>query len=158
AKLRTSLTTLGVSIGIASLAGMVSLGVGLQDQFVNRFTRSGMFDAVTVMAGGDQPGFVAARGGAGRGGFCRRGVGRGFPPPENAREITDDALADLAKLPGVRAVYPQLRGPAEVKYGTLSEAAQVAAVPMAVKGEGAFQSIPYGRFFASDDEQACMLS
>ncbi len=28
AKLRTSLTTLGVSIGIASLAGMVSLGVG----------------------------------------------------------------------------------------------------------------------------------
>ena len=37
AKLRTSLTTLGVSIGIASLAGMVSLGVGLQDQFVSRF-------------------------------------------------------------------------------------------------------------------------
>ena len=32
AKLRTALTTLGVSIGIASLAGMVSLGVGLQDQ------------------------------------------------------------------------------------------------------------------------------
>ena len=29
AKLRTALTTLGVSIGIASLAGMVSLGVGL---------------------------------------------------------------------------------------------------------------------------------
>ena len=31
AKLRTGLTTLGVSIGIASLAGMVSLGVGLQE-------------------------------------------------------------------------------------------------------------------------------
>ena len=30
AKLRTSLTTLGVAIGIASLAGMVSLGVGLR--------------------------------------------------------------------------------------------------------------------------------
>jgi len=28
---------------------MVSLGVGLQDQFVGRFMRSGMFDAVTVL-------------------------------------------------------------------------------------------------------------
>jgi hypothetical protein len=53
AKLRTSLTTLGVSIGIASLAGMVSLGVGLEDQLVSRFNRSGMFDSVTVMSGSD---------------------------------------------------------------------------------------------------------
>ena len=49
AKLRTALTVLGVSIGIASLAGMVSLGLGLQEQFVGRFTKSGMFDAITVM-------------------------------------------------------------------------------------------------------------
>ena len=48
AKLRTALTTLGVSIGIASLAGMVSLGVGLQDQVVGRFMQSGLFDAITV--------------------------------------------------------------------------------------------------------------
>ena len=51
AKLRTSLTTLGVSIGIASLAGMVSLGVGLEDQLVGRFTKSGMFDSINVMPG-----------------------------------------------------------------------------------------------------------
>src|SRR2546421_10475209 len=80
AKLRTSLTTLGVAIGIASLAGMVSLGVGLQDQFVSRFTRSGMFDTVTVMAGGDQPGVLAVSRGAGRGGVGRRGCGRGVAP------------------------------------------------------------------------------
>ncbi|PYR00579.1 MAG: hypothetical protein DMF96_03035 [Acidobacteria bacterium] len=41
---------IGVSIGIASLAGMVSLGLGLQDQFVGRFLKSGMFDAITVMS------------------------------------------------------------------------------------------------------------
>ena len=40
-----------MSIGIASLAGMVSLGVGLQDQFVGRFTKSGMFDAINVLPG-----------------------------------------------------------------------------------------------------------
>ena len=161
AKLRTSLTVLGVSIGIASLAGMVSLGVGLQDQFVGRFTKSGMFDSVTVLSGGDRPGGFAALGrGGGPGGVGRRGFGRNAQPaaPENARDLTEDALKDLAALPGVRAVYPNLRGPVEVKYGGDSEFALAAAVPMAVRGEGAFQSIPYGRFFAGEDEAACMLS
>jgi putative ABC transport system permease protein len=159
AKLRTSLTTLGVSIGIASLAGMVSLGVGLQDQFVERFTRSGMFDAITVLAGGDLPGPLAGGGGRGRGGgFGRRGAGRGPQAPENARDITDAALAELAALPGVKAVYPSLRGPVEVKFRGASEYTQAVGVPMAVRGEGAFQSIPHGRFFTSDTEDACMLS
>jgi ABC-type polysaccharide/polyol phosphate transport system ATPase subunit len=63
AKLRTCLTTLGVSIGIASLAGMVSLGVGLQDQFVGRLTRSGVFDSITVISASDLPGGFARLGG-----------------------------------------------------------------------------------------------
>src|SRR6478609_2467033 len=68
AKLRTALTTLGVSIGIASLAGMVSLGVGLQEQVVGRFLQSGVFDSVTVMSPGDllgAPGAFIANGGRG---------------------------------------------------------------------------------------------
>ena len=158
AKLRTSLTTMGVSIGIASLAGMVSLGVGLQDQFVERFTRSGMFDAITVLAGGDLPGPLAG-GGRGRGGFGRRGGGRNAAQaPENARDITDAALAELAALPGVRAVHPNVRGPVEVKFRGASEYAQAVGIPMSSRGEGAFQSIVFGRFFASDTEEACMLS
>jgi putative ABC transport system permease protein len=159
AKLRTSLTVLGVSIGIASLAGMVSLGVGLQDQFVGRFTKSGMFDSVTVLSGADRPGGFAALGGA-RGGFGRRGAGRGpqADVPDNARDVTDEALRELAALPGVRDVYPNVRGPVQVKYGGDAEFALAAGVPMSVRGEGAFQSIPYGRFFAGDDESACMLS
>ena len=157
AKLRTALTTLGVSIGIASLAGMVSLGVGLQDQFVDRFTKSGMFDAVNVLPGADLPGFMA--GGRGRAQFGRRGFGRNpTTAVENTRDINDAALAELAALPGVRAVYPNLRGPVEVKFGSASEYAQAVGVPIAMRGEGAFQSIPYGRFFASDTEEACMLS
>src|SRR5678815_3530617 len=116
AKLRTFLTTLGVSIGIASLAGMVSLGVGLQDQFVGRFQRSGLFDAVTVMPGGDRPG-VMMGGRLGRGGFGRRGgAAPAAPAPERPeRDITDAALTELAALEHVRDVYPMLRIPVEVK-------------------------------------------
>jgi putative ABC transport system permease protein len=154
AKLRTSLTTLGVSIGIASLAGMVSLGVGLQDQFVERFTKSGMFDSINVMPGADRPGVMMG----GRGG--RRGFGRGSAAisTENTRELTDEALKQLAALPNVREVYPNLRVPVEVKFGADSEFAAAAGVPMSLGGEGAFQSIPYGRFFSNESETACMLS
>src|SRR2546422_10273687 len=40
---------------------MVSLGLGLQDQFVGRFMKSGMFDAITVMSPQDRPGIMADR-------------------------------------------------------------------------------------------------
>src|SRR5437763_3649728 len=141
AKLRTALTTLGVAIGIASLAGMVSLGVGLQDQFVDRFLRSGMFDAITVLSGGDLPGPLAG-GGRGRGGFGRRGFGRNpAEVPDNARDIDATAIAELAALPGVKTAYPNVRGPVEVKFNGASEFAQVVGIPMAARGEGAFQSV-----------------
>jgi putative ABC transport system permease protein len=166
AKLRTSLTTLGVSIGIASLAGMVSLGVGLQDQFVGRFTKSGMFDALNVLPGSVGQ-ITFGPGGRGRGGGGRRGFGRrggavlqtdAQGQPTETKELTEETLQELAALPNVRVVYPALRVPVEVKYGGDSEFQIAAGVPMSVKGEGAFQSIPYGRFFAADSEAACMLS
>src|SRR5262245_20863079 len=78
AKIRTPPTMLVVSIGIASLSGMVSLGVGLQYQFVGLFLQSGFFDSVTVMPPGllGAPGALIANGG--RGGL--RGLrGRGGP-------------------------------------------------------------------------------
>ena len=163
AKLRTALTTLGVSIGIASLSGMVSLGVGLQDQFVGRFQKSGLFDAVTVMSASDRPGGFATLGGVrgGRGG----GFGRQGTPPSGAtpadgpgKELTDETLKELAALPNVREVYPSIRVPLEVKYGTASEFVPAAGVPMGARTEGGFATIPYGRFFESATENACMLS
>ena len=158
AKLRTSLTTLGVSIGIASLAGMVSLGVGLEDQLVGRFAKSGMFDAINVMPGSVGP-ITFGPGGRGRGG--RRGFGRNaaaVQSPENARELTDESLAELAALPEVKEVYPNLRVPVEIKYNNDAEFSIAAGVPASANGIGAFQAIPYGRFFTSDTEAACMLS
>ncbi len=160
AKLRTSLTMLGVSIGIASLAGMVSLGVGLQDQLVDRFTKSGMFDSINVMPGSFGQ-ITFGPGGRGRGGAGRRGFGRNSAAalaPENARELTEEALVELAALPQVREVYPTLRVPVEVKYGNDSEFATASGVPMGANGIGAFQAISYGRFFSGDTEAACMLS
>ena len=161
AKLRTSLTTLGVSIGIASLAGMVSLGVGIQDQFVGRFTKSGMFDAINVLPGSTgQINFGPGGRGSGRRGFGRNAATARAQAESDVplQELNDDTLKQLAALPQVRDVYPTIRVPVELKYGGDSEYQLAAGVPMSVQGGGAFQSMVHGRFFASETEAACMLS
>ena len=63
AVLRTALTALGVSIGIASLVGMVSFGVALQDQVLGSLLRSGVFDSITVTAAPRAGGRGGRRGG-----------------------------------------------------------------------------------------------
>src|SRR5215467_9605362 len=162
AKLRTSLTTMGVAIGIASLAGMVSPGVGLQDQFVGRLTKSGLFDSITVLSAMDVPGGFARLGGAGRQGFGRgRGGGRGdvnIKGDARPRELTDDTIKDLASLPHVRDIFPNVRVPLQMKFNDAQENFAASGVPMSVKGEGAFRSIAYGTFFPNDTAATCMLS
>src|SRR5690349_21018615 len=149
AKLRTSLTTMGVSIGIASLAGMVSLGVGLQDQFVSRFTKSGLFDTITVTPGQDSPGGFATLAGAGRRGFGNaRRAARATQSPDATplrSDLSDATVKELAALEGVRDVYPNVRAPVEAKYGNDSEGVLAAGVSMSAKDEGAFRSISFGR-------------
>ena len=153
-KLRTFLTVLGVAIGIASLAGMVSLGVGLQDQFVGQFTRSGMFDSVTVM-----PGSISLNGPFGGGRGRGRGRGNAAQGPETPpRPLDDAALGELAKLEHVRDVYPIVRVPVEVKYGEATEYAQLGGVPMSARDAGAFQKMSHGAFFANEADTGCLLS
>jgi putative ABC transport system permease protein len=156
AKLRTALTTLGVAIGIASLAGMVSLGVGLQDQFVDRFTRSGMFDSINVLPGNLDPrGFVAGGRGGGRGTQPNSGAG---PDATVRKPLDDKALETLAALENVKDVYPMIRVPVEIKSGDHTEFAQVAGVPMSAKDQGPFATIVHGEFFRNESDAACMIS
>jgi len=155
AKLRTSLTTLGVSIGIASLAGMMSLGVGLQDQTVGRFTKSGVFDGITVIPAQPLPPILGGRGGRGRRPFGRPRAQEG---DVGRMELDDDAIRQLASLDHVREVYPTIRVPVEMKFEDRSEFAAATGVPMSLRGGGAFQAITYGSFFTNETDNACMLS
>jgi putative ABC transport system permease protein len=160
--LRTTLTTLGVAIGIASLAGMVSLGVGLQDQLIGGFLKSGMFDAITVLP---------ARSSGGRG-FGGRGFGRRGPlgalrdggesssaaPDRPAPPLDDSALNEIRGFAQVTDVYPNLRAPVDLTLDRFSELTSAIGVPMSSRGEGVFQSLAYGSFFTGDNESQCVLS
>jgi putative ABC transport system permease protein len=153
-RLRTALTSLGVAIGIASLVGMVSFGVAMQDQVLGNLLRSGVFDSITVTAAPR----VGPRG--------RRGGGaleRAREAVESARaaprvKLDDAALEKLGAIPGVREVYPDVRVPVEVSYGDFSEFTGATGVPLSALGQGVFQRMSFGRFFPNDTDDSCLLS
>jgi putative ABC transport system permease protein len=149
AKVRTFLTTLGVAIGIASLSGMVSLGVGLQEQFLSRFMRSGLFNAITVLP--VRPSFGPTFGP----GAPKRPKG---VSPKSETPLDDQAIGRFAALGRVTEVYPNMRVLVEVRYGKLAEMDVAAGIPMSARGEGIFQKISHGSFFPSDTGNTCMLS
>jgi putative ABC transport system permease protein len=161
-KLRTAITTLGVSIGIASLAGMVSLGVGLQDQFTSRLTKSGVFDSITVTPGAIGGGGLFGRGGRGRGAQTGARLGgqapESLPMPSPRKPLNDEAIAELAKIPHVKDAFPALRSFVEVKFAGNSERMFASGIPMSAKGEGNFQKIPYGTFFPNDTDNTCLIT
>jgi putative ABC transport system permease protein len=156
-RLRTFLTTLGVAIGIASLAGMVSLGIGLQDQVVGRFTQSGLFGNITVTSQSDLAGGLAQLGQ--RGGLRGRGArGEGAQINHSEVKLDNDAIKRISGLQNVREVTPNLRLPVEASFGEFSSPMIAIATPMSSKGEGTFQTFSYGEFFQKESDYACMFT
>jgi putative ABC transport system permease protein len=153
AVLRTALTALGVSIGIASLVGMVSFGVALQDQVVGSLLRSGVFDTITVTAAPR----VAPRNRRPtaanrlRDAMAVRQSGPRVP-------LDEDALKKMAALGGVKEVYPDVRVPVEVRFEEATEFAAAVGVPMSARGQGVFQRITFGGFFPNDSDATCLIS
>ncbi|MGB7923795.1 MAG: ABC transporter permease [Pyrinomonadaceae bacterium] len=115
ARLRAALTTMGVVVGVAMIVTMISFGLGLQRNTIEEFKELDLFNEVTVFgrslssladaglnkrAGGD--GNSNAPGG-------ERGKSRVMKLGETAGRVLDDAAVDeIAKIPGVVVVEPNL--------------------------------------------------
>src|SRR5947209_17302398 len=120
AKLRVALTTIGVVVGVTVIVTMVSFGLGLQRNAVQRFRDLDLFNEITV-TGQDVSGLVAQvfnRGAQNNGEDRRAGVRRARPQQaEQApkRVLDDAALAEIARIPGVEAVEPTVEFTAYVR-------------------------------------------
>lgn len=147
AVLRNSLTTLGIGVGVASLVAILSLGVGLQDLASERLNNSGLFNAVIVMSREN------GRGGFGRG---RAGLSDDANPALPPRILDEDARKELAQIPGVTDVYPEVRFPTGIKYGDTTYQTIVAGIPESSKGGGAFDGIQ-GSFFSGPEANEAIL-
>jgi putative ABC transport system permease protein len=111
--LRNSLTTVGISVGVASLVAMLSLGIGLQHLASSRLAKSGLFDSVYVTSGRRM-----------RGPDGRRENRKGPPPP-----LDEPARQKMAVFNGVAEVYPDIRFPAELRLNSANSSRSASALP-----------------------------
>jgi ABC-type lipoprotein release transport system permease subunit len=167
ARLRAGLTTMGVVVGVAMIVTMVSFGLGLQRNAVQRFKDLDLFNEITVsgrsldalvsaaLAGGRQPGRDES--GAGRdeeGG--RRPPRNNRDRPDATRILNDAAVAEIAQLPGVASVEPNVDLVAYVRANNRVELRSVggALVP---NQASRFRNFSAGRMIASADADEAVV-
>ena len=141
--LRSSLTTLGIGVGVASLVAMLSLGIGLQKLADRRLARSGLFDTIVVTSRRSLRGF-------GRAGD------RDGPSPAESRPLDESARADMARLADVLEAVPDLRFVAELRYEDKPYLTMLSGLPPSARDKDAFDNMQ-GRFFSSDTADEAIL-
>ena len=141
--LRNSLTTIGISVGVASLVAMLSLGIGLQQLFSRRLAKSGLFDTVLVTSRRDLRGMG-------------RDEERNGPTPGESRILDEPARLEIEHLPNVLEAYPDIRFITELRYDDKPHLTMIAALPSSAKSNDAFEGMQ-GNFFSSDTAPEVIL-
>jgi putative ABC transport system permease protein len=134
--LRNSLTTIGISVGVASLVAMLSLGIGLQQLASRRLMKSGLFDTVVVTSRRDLRNFG-------------REEERNGPAPAESRILDEPTRREIERLPNVLEAYPDIRFITELRYEDKPHLTTVAALPPSAQSNDAFDAVQ-GHFFSSD--------
>jgi len=141
--LRNSLTTVGISVGVASLVAMLSLGIGLQQMASRRLVKSGLFDTIIVTSRREM-----------------RGMGReeerNGPSPGESRMLDESARAEIERLPNVAEAYPDIRFATELRFEDKPHLTMVSALPESAKSNDAFEGMQ-GNFFSSDTAPEVIL-
>ncbi|HYO92360.1 MAG TPA: ABC transporter permease, partial [Pyrinomonadaceae bacterium] len=112
AKLRATLTTMGVIVGVAVIVTMVSFGLGLQRNTVERFKALDLFNEITVY-GQSLTNLAMSRAGGNQNGNQTNEDGR-RPRPGNqntkpaTRILDESAIAEIEKIRGVSYVEPAI--------------------------------------------------
>ena len=146
AVLRNSLTTLGIAVGVASLVALLSLGVGLQSLVDRSVARAGLFDIISVRARQSNP-F-----GQPGGGRRPRDASDATPP----RPLDDAARKEIAAVPDVLEVNPEVRFTAEARREPLSQLVMVAGMAASSQSSGTLDGMQ-GHFFSGPDAGEAIL-
>jgi putative ABC transport system permease protein len=141
--LRNSLTTVGISVGVASLVAMLSLGIGLQQLAGRRLHKSGLFDTVVVTSRRDLHGF-------------NRDQEENGPPPADSPTLNEAARQKIAQLPNVLEAYPDIRFITELRYEDKPYLTMMAGLPFSAKNNDAFDGMQ-GSFFSSETAPEVIL-
>jgi putative ABC transport system permease protein len=137
--LRSSLTTLGILIGVGAVIVLVAVGNGSSKAIEASIEQLGT-NTLTVTAGG-------GRGGAGRPG--QQATQTGGITVDVARRLTDTALA-----PDVRSVTPEASTSSTVTYGSTSVTVDQVVGTSVSYFEATNSPVSRGSYFSADDVDA----
>lgn len=141
--LRNSLTTVGISVGVASLVAMLSLGIGLQQLASRRLIKSGLFDTILVSSRREM-----------------RGMGReeerNGPTPGESRILDEAVRAEIERMPNVSEAYPDIRFATELRFADKPHLTMITALPPSARSNDAFDGMQ-GSFFTSDSAAEAIL-
>ena len=141
--LRNSLTTIGISVGVASLVAMLSLGIGLQKLATRHLAKSGLFDTVVVTSRRELRGF-------------NRDDERSTASAAESRTLDEPARQEIERLPDVLEAYPDIRFITELSYQDKPHLTMVSGIPDSARSNDAFTGIP-GSFFSSETAPEVIL-
>jgi putative ABC transport system permease protein len=141
--LRNSLTTVGISVGVASLVAMLSLGIGLQKLATRHLAKSGLFDTVVVTSRRELRGFS-------------REDERSTASAAESRTLDEPARQEIEHLPDVLEAYPDIRFITELSYQDKPHLTMVSGIPDSARSNDAFAGIP-GSFFSSETAPEVIL-
>jgi putative ABC transport system permease protein len=142
--LRNSLTTIGISVGVASLVAMLSLGIGLQKLATRHLAKSGLFDTIVVTSRRDLRG------------FSRDDEQRSTASAAESRTLDEPARQEIERLPQVLEAYPDIRFITELSYQDKPHLTMVSGIPDSARSNDAFTGIP-GSFFSSENAPEVIL-
>jgi putative ABC transport system permease protein len=141
--LRNSLTTIGISVGVASLVAMLSLGIGLQQLAGRRLEKSGLFDTVVVTSRRDLRGFG-------------REQEQNGPIPAESPSLDEPSRQKFQQIADVVEAYPDVRFITELNYDDKPHLTMVSGIPFSAKNNEAFDGMQ-GGFFSSDTATEIVL-
>ena len=141
--LRNSLTTVGISVGVASLVAMLSLGIGLQQLADRRLEKSGLFDTVIVTSRRDLRNFS-------------REQEQNGPAPAESPSLDESARQKIEQMPNVLEAFPDIRFVTELRYEDKPHLTMVAGLPFSARNNDAFEGMA-GSFFSSESASEAIL-
>jgi putative ABC transport system permease protein len=131
--LRNSLTTIGISVGVASLVAMLSLGIGLQQLASRRLMKSGLFDTVVVTPGATCATSIAKKSAVG----LRPAKAAFWTSPRDRKS----SICPTCLRPILTSAFIT-----ELRYEDKPHLTMVAALPSSAKSNDAFDALQ-GHFF-----------
>jgi len=147
-KLRTILTTLGVTIGIGALVSMVSFGTGMQKNVTSTFRENDLFTSLYVTPHNvdvDQ----ALQGNIQQLAESLR---------EETPSLDDAALDSIRAIPKVEVAFPEIRFPVKILLDSAETTITLRALPAVMGRFKPFNQLDHGHFFTEDTSRSLIIS